>query len=214
MLPDGQIPLLQARRMSPSDCLSHLTIEQVLNIQATIWKLERKWALSRSSSPTGMKALELSLMLLSRIIKEMATYFGAFAKMQDVLTAATTQLAAATKERAKEFYATKMKFDIDITNPLILVPRGTNSEDYLYLDLGRIIVSNTINPAGEELVDTMKIKVVKLNLQTFQEDFSSVLFLHTDISVGLSRPISQNEGHVVPDLAVSAARKHLTNKLD
>lgn len=123
--------------------------------------------------------------------------------MQDVLTAATSQLAAATVERAKDFYATKMKFDVDITNPLVIIPRGTRHEDYLYLDLGRILVNNNITPVGEELVDTMRIKVVQLNLQTFQSDFTSVLFLHTDINMDLSRPISLNQDHKIPDLQVS-----------
>jgi hypothetical protein len=145
---------------------------------------------------------EDSLLTWLRIMKEIATYFGAFSKMQDVLVAATSQLAAATAERAKDFYATKMKFDVDITNPLVIVPLGTDYEDHLYLDLGRIIVDNTIAPLGDQLVDTMHIKVVQLNVKTFQRDFTSVLFLHTDINVDLSRPISLNENHAIPDLQV------------
>jgi len=155
----------------------------------------------------GAKMGSVRAVFTNRIVKEVATYFSAFAKMQDVFSAATTQLAAATVERAKEFSATRMKLDVHITNPLVIVPRGTDSKEYLSLDLGCIIIHNEILPvtpsskdAAEELIDLMKIKVEKFNLQTHQEDFDSVLFLHTNIDVDFSRPISENLSHAIPDM--------------
>lgn len=147
-------------------------------------------------------------------MKEVATYFGAFSKMQEVLASATTVLAETTMERAKEFSETRMKIDVDITNPVVIIPRATSdTENYFYLDLGRIVIKNSLAPAPRpkelpagaefsETLDNMKIEVVQLNLQTFQSEFQSVLFLHTNITVDFSRPISRNADHLIPDVKV------------
>jgi hypothetical protein len=134
--------------------------------------------------------------------------------MQDVISSAGTVLAETTLERAKEFSETRMKIDVDITNPVVIIPRATDdSENYFYLDLGRIVIKNSINPAPRpaglpattefsELLDHMRIEVVRLNLQTVQSHFKAVLFLHTNISVDFSRPITQNLEHFIPDIQV------------
>jgi hypothetical protein len=59
-----------------------------------------------------------------------------------------------------------------------------------------------VKQVGVEEIDNIAINVVKLNLETFQGDFRSTLFLHTDIDVLLARPISENREHVIPDLEV------------
>lgn len=162
----------------------------------------------------GVKMGAVKVVFTNRIVKEVATYFGAFAKMQDVLSSATTALAETTIERAKEFSETRMKIYVDITNPVVIIPRATSdAENYFYLDLGRIVIKNQIVPASRpqglpasqdfsESLDHMKIEVVRLNLQTFQSDFQAVLFLHTNISVDFLRPITRNADHLIPDVQV------------
>lgn len=134
--------------------------------------------------------------------------------MQDVLSSATTALAETTLERAKEFSETRMKIDVDITNPVVIIPRATDdTENYFYFDLGRIVIKNEIKPAPRpegleasqefsESLDHMKIEVIKLNVQTFQTDFKAVLFLETNIGVDFCRPISRNADHLIPDVQV------------
>lgn len=47
---------------------------------------------------------------------------------------------------------TKMKLNVDVSNPLFIVPRNTkNSEEYLQLDLGRIIISNNLHSSAGEV---------------------------------------------------------------
>lgn len=85
------------------------------------------------------------LKLTSRFVQELVTYFGTFAKIQEIISGPARRMQRAALESVKESAAAaaaaespmKMNLRIDVGNPFVLVPVSYNTKDrYLLLDLG------------------------------------------------------------------------------
>lgn len=111
----------------------------------------------------------------TRVIQEIVTYFGKFAKIQEIIALTAQNVQEATKQIITTPPTIKMKLDVDIGNPYLVVPASTHVQDhYFCLDLGirfisisltssgHISLHNEITPRGVELVDTIKVNVYKV----------------------------------------------------
>jgi hypothetical protein len=73
-----------------------------------------------------------------RIIQEIVTYFGKFAKIQEIIALTAQNVQEATKQIITTPPTIKMKLRVDISNPYLVVPRSSEVKDQLLLlDLGK-----------------------------------------------------------------------------
>lgn len=82
--------------------------------------------------------------------------------MRELLSAATAALAAAVASGIQAAGQQKIKLDIDVSNPFILVPRSSTSKDHLLLDLGKISLSNKFIMHEQVEIDQISVIVSQL----------------------------------------------------
>lgn len=71
-------------------------------------------------------------------MKELRGYFSVFSEIKEQVALAANQVAMKTAEIVKERSTHRLKLDIDIANPIIIVPQASDNETcYLSLDLGK-----------------------------------------------------------------------------
>lgn len=146
---------------------------------------------------------------VSRLTKELGSYFGAFSQMREVTSAAASYYYTQSKQAVRAAStAVKLHLDIAIANPYLVVPSSSTSlKERLVLDLGRISVKNkfeVVHPT-RVVIDEMKVSVESFNLRTESADGVIPIIGHTDVSVGLRRAVEHNEGHHVPDIELAVA---------
>lgn len=80
----------------------------------------------------AVKVASLKTVFTNRIVEEIIAYFGAFAEINAAILSATTQVAAAAAEAAKKTQeaAPKMKLDILVSNPIVVVPQNSFTKDH------------------------------------------------------------------------------------
>lgn len=145
--------------------------------------------------------------------------------MRELLSAATAALAAAVASGIQAAGQQKIKLDIDVSNPFILVPRSSKSKDHLLLDLGKISLSNKFIMHEQVEIDQISVMVSQLKAisstysitvallgfpndgidfgsVTLQKELSTQVIKDTNIKVILKRSIANNESHIVPDIDV------------
>eukprot|EP01122_Echinamoeba_exundans_P003714 TRINITY_DN1378_c0_g1_i1.p1 TRINITY_DN1378_c0_g1~~TRINITY_DN1378_c0_g1_i1.p1 ORF type:complete len:3355 (-),score=763.88 TRINITY_DN1378_c0_g1_i1:110-10174(-) len=144
---------------------------------------------------------------VNRLVKELGSYFGAFAQMREVTAAAASYYYTQSKEAVKAASsAVKLHLDIVIGNPYVVVPSTSDSaEEQLILDLGRISIKNKFDRVDPHrvIVDDMKVSVESFNLRTEKRGTVTPIIGKTDLIVGLRRAVERNERHWVPDLELA-----------
>jgi len=139
----------------------------------------------------------------NRLIEEVIAYFQAFSRIRELISYAANQVVQAATDLVKETATSILHLEVDVDSPVIRVPISSqNSEHYLSLALGHIQVRNTIEDESGVVVDNMMIKVLQSNVKTHQIDVVNTLFLETDISITITRPIHTTDYHSVPSLRV------------
>ncbi|XP_020689359.2 uncharacterized protein LOC110104544 [Dendrobium catenatum] len=112
---------------------------------------------------------EVRIVFLNRFVQEVLSYFmglvpsdsESFVKLEDHAT--NSEKKVPTREITG---SPALKLDLSLTRPIILMPRRTDSDDYLKLDALHITVQNTFKWLGDDKndinavhVDIMTIKV-------------------------------------------------------
>lgn len=88
----------------------------------------------------------------------MVGYFGAFSKIQEIISDAATKVVTATSEIVKENSASKISLSVDVKTPVIFVPLNSGDhKNFLSLELGNISLRNKIIETEYEILDDMKI---------------------------------------------------------
>lgn len=66
------------------------------------------------------------------------TYFGKFQKIQEIIALTAQNVQEATKQMIVTPPTIKMKLNVDIGNPYLLLPKDTKTKDhFVQLDLGK-----------------------------------------------------------------------------
>eukprot|EP01127_Copromyxa_protea_P021271 TRINITY_DN7272_c0_g1_i1.p1 TRINITY_DN7272_c0_g1~~TRINITY_DN7272_c0_g1_i1.p1 ORF type:complete len:3025 (-),score=744.59 TRINITY_DN7272_c0_g1_i1:27-7853(-) len=154
----------------------------------------------------GIKMASIKVVFVNRFVQEIITYFGTFAKIQEIIAGPAQRMQQAALDSVKETATAtsetpvKLSLDINVGNPLVIVPViSTEKDKYLMLDLGNIQLGNRIETRGKELVDHMNIKVANVNLKTVGDpQYSPSLFLPCSIALNVSRPITPDVTHQIP----------------
>ncbi|KAK4786568.1 hypothetical protein SAY86_010401 [Trapa natans] len=156
---------------------------------------------------------EVRIVYLNRFIQEVVSYFMGLVPSDSKDIVKLNDQATNTE---KSFTASEiagspaMKLGLSLRSPIILMPRHTDSLDYLKLDVVNITVENTfhwnsgsrkeINAVHVEIM-TISVKDINLNVGTGSEIGESIIRDVKGISIVISRAL-RDLLHKIPDIEV------------
>ncbi|EOA17894.1 hypothetical protein CARUB_v10006303mg [Capsella rubella] len=157
---------------------------------------------------------EVRIVYLNRFIQEVAEYFMGLVpsdskgvvKMKDQITDSEKWFTTSEIEGSPA-----LKLDLSLKKPIIVMPRHTDSPDYLKLDIVHITVNNTFqwfagdkNELNAVHVETMKVMVMDINLNvgSGSEIGESIIQDVKGVSVTINRSL-RDLLHQTPSIEVS-----------
>ncbi|CAH8391411.1 unnamed protein product [Eruca vesicaria subsp. sativa] len=157
---------------------------------------------------------EVRIVYLNRFIQEVAEYFMGLVpsdskgvvKMKDQITDSEKWFTTSEIDGSPA-----LKLDLSLKKPIILMPRHTESPDYLKLDVVHITVTNTFqwfagdkNELNAVHMETMKVMVMDINLNVGSgaEIGESIIQDVNGVSVTINRSL-RDLLHQIPSIEVS-----------
>ena len=103
---------------------------------------------------------------LTRFFRRIGNYFNEFSQMQKILQATANKAKERAQQQANEI--TKVIIlDIKIANPKFIVPKASESNEFILANLGDISINNEIIPKeNSELLDCIKVSISSISLLT------------------------------------------------
>jgi hypothetical protein len=145
----------------------------------------------------------LRIVVLFRIIDEIITYLTAFTSMLGVI--GYLQAAKSTDEPEP-----KTKLNVQVSSPIIYVPRNTESREHLSITLGETTVSNRLDSIAGVNYDFMTVLIKGLALRAFVKNPEQTGMVQRsfidglDLGLNINRAIEGNEDHILPDVDISS----------
>ncbi|KAL8266737.1 hypothetical protein R6Q59_004081 [Mikania micrantha] len=170
---------------------------------------------------------EVRLVYLNRFIQEIISYFMGLVptnsvdvvKVKDQVTDSEKWVKTSEIEGAPA-----VKLDLSLRKPIILMPRRTDSQDYLKLDIVHITVQNTFQWFGGTKKDmnavhldimTVKVEDINLNVGTGTELGESIIHDVKGVSIIISRSL-RDLLHQIPStevaIKIDVLKSALSNK--
>ncbi|KNC49731.1 uncharacterized protein AMSG_06001 [Thecamonas trahens ATCC 50062] len=99
--------------------------------------------------------------------------------------------ARARAKRDKRFTPPpKLKLDIVVQSPTLVMPRSSHGKAHIVADLGRITVSNSLKPSSSRLLlDTWRLAISNMHLTSVALDEPLRIIESIDIALAASRPL-------------------------
>eukprot|EP01122_Echinamoeba_exundans_P011264 TRINITY_DN4424_c0_g1_i1.p1 TRINITY_DN4424_c0_g1~~TRINITY_DN4424_c0_g1_i1.p1 ORF type:complete len:3569 (-),score=802.37 TRINITY_DN4424_c0_g1_i1:9-9890(-) len=147
---------------------------------------------------------KLRLVAVQRIFAEVLTYFQGLMKMRAFLGKKPPKPGSATQKKDKS----GIKLNLEIANPLIIVPQNSGQDDHMCLDLGKITVTNRQTTESDMKIEAFDLSMTDMNIQCFLASektgqiISCPLFSGIDVDVVLKRSLTRDLDHRLPDLQV------------
>jgi hypothetical protein len=159
-----------------------------------------------------MSSLQVNFVNAS--IQELVVYFGAFDKMRKAIELTTAYYYNASIDAVRQAAeaATKVRLQVTIQNPTIVVPQSSTNSRHILLDLGKITLHNSWQTldTGVEL-ETMEATVTGLNLKALTDPSATDLVKNlrvindSNLNAIIKRPLSGNSSNSSPSLALEAS---------
>ncbi|XP_039123130.1 uncharacterized protein LOC120259563 isoform X5 [Dioscorea cayenensis subsp. rotundata] len=170
---------------------------------------------------------EVRIVYLNRFVQEVASYFMGLApsnvesvvKLKDHISNSEKWVTKSEIEGSPA-----LKLDLSLTNPIILMPRRTDSSDYLKLDVLHITIQNTFHWLGGSKNDmnavhmeilTIKVKDINLSVGFDSVSGENIIQDVKGLSVIVQRSL-RDMLHLIPtteaDIKVEELKASLSNK--
>jgi hypothetical protein len=147
---------------------------------------------------------KLRLVAVQRIFAEVLTYFQGLMKMKAFLGKKPPKPGSASQKKEKS----GIKLNLEIANPIIIVPQNSGQDDHMCLDLGKITVTNRQITESEMKIEAFDLVMTDMNIQCFLASektgqiVSCPLFSGIDVDVVLKRSLTRDVDHRLPDIQV------------
>lgn len=159
--------------------------KQILSVSSDVFRLEftqfnrsdeeRKLMTANDVDMAVMiKIAQVNFVFLNIWVTSLLDWLGPFqAAAQDAASQAGAAAAAGTLESVKNLHAqaTKMKFNIDISAPVVMIPQNSRSKEFLLADFGNLSILNkfvTISApdlsSTDAIVDEMIVKLADMKV--------------------------------------------------
>ena len=96
-----------------------------------------------------------------------------------------------------------MKYEIVIKNPIVMVPRNSNSEEVIQADLGKIYLKNQLQLDPLHNSEIIHLQISSINLTTGRHIagnnsmmISDTVLQRTDITMAITRPLNPLDKHL------------------
>ncbi|KAK5580128.1 hypothetical protein RB653_000141 [Dictyostelium firmibasis] len=110
----------------------------------------------------------------------------------------------------------KMKLDIVVETPVLVVPQATRSKNCLIMELGKIIISNNWQYHDKTMapMENMKIHLQDANITILSDNRSSYFLEKLTIDLGISKFLVPNTDPDVEDQSIDLSISHFAFFLD
>ncbi|KAG0317193.1 hypothetical protein BGZ99_006445, partial [Dissophora globulifera] len=157
-----------------------------------------------------LRAGSLQLTFLEEPIKQLLDYSAKFARMHVLYDSARN--AAVNQAQALQTTASKFHFDVQVSTPIVILPKDAKSRNTIVANLGQISIRNEFADDSHiegSFLDQMKLGIHSINLlsQFYFNDTVQELQILEDVDIefdmtranhkdGLSRPDMELIGHM------------------
>lgn len=156
-----------------------------IKLQLVLYNLEETVDYNSDHMKIDMKMGCAKIIFMNWFITSVLNFLDHFQTAQDRIKEASKAAAVAAKQSAVQAYeqATRIKMNIRIKAPIIIIPVDSKSQNGIMIDLGKLKITNAINNLhvesdyGPAVIDEMKIdltdvKLSKVALSTMDENES------------------------------------------
>ena len=146
----------------------------------------------------------LRAVVLFRIVDEIITYLTAFKSMLGVIG----YLQAAQSNDEPE---PKTRMTIEVSTPIIFIPRSTESREFISVSLGETMITNRLDTIAGVKYDFMTINVKGLGISAVVRNSECTglverrILENLDLCLSVNRAIEGNDDHLLPDVEVSSS---------
>jgi len=146
----------------------------------------------------------LRFVFINRFIKGITKYFLAFVKMKETLSMATEALKEAVAARIQNVQSQRIKLDLNIASPHIIVPKDSQTgENLITFDLGDIAITNEFVTNRGVDFDEISVIIAQLNVKSVTPHTGTREIVHnTTAKVKVGRVLTPNPQILVASLRV------------
>lgn len=145
-------------------------------VQVVMFNLEETSEYNSDNMKINVTMGCAKIVFLNWFISSVLNFLDHFQAVQDRIKEASKAAAEAAKQNVVAAYeqASRIKMNIKIKAPIILVPVHSRSLEALVIDLGNLKISNTINNLdvkgdhGPAVIDDMKVELSDMKLSKVQ----------------------------------------------
>ena len=151
------------------------------------------------ASVGGLRAI-----MLFRVVDEIITYLTAFKSMLGVI--GYLQAAKSTDEPEP-----KTRLFIEVSSPVVYLPRSTESREFISLALGATTITNRMDTIAGVKYDFMTVNITGLGLRAVVRNTECTglverrILDNIDLCLSVNRAIEGNDEHLLPDVEVSSS---------
>ncbi|XP_017019677.1 intermembrane lipid transfer protein Vps13-like [Drosophila kikkawai] len=159
--------------------------KDAFNCQVVLFNKEETLAYNSDDMKITVEIGCLRIIFLNWFVAGVLNFLNHFSRAQEAITQASAAAAETARQKAMDAYetATRMKLDIRIKAPIIIVPTSSRSLNALALDLGLLELTNDtveIAVANREqlaVIDEIKLRIcdVKLIKVTIMDGHESIV---------------------------------------
>lgn len=178
---------MMLQRAAP--CL--LTADEELLLSADVWLYDHQTtphsetlhdvAQQSVDVKLHMRVGGVKLMLVKRFLSDLAEFGAPFGAQQQMLASASHQAADKAQQAVQTAYerALRLRVDVVVRAPLLVVPQTSDSHFVLLADFGKLSVSNSLNLDGDDIYDDVVLCLDDVKLSTAQIDLDCLITEHS-----------------------------------
>lgn len=153
----------------------------------------------------------VKVVFVSEAVRDLLSFFSRFAQMKAVYDAASS--AASAQASQLQASQSKVKYDMLVKSPIVLLPMDVGKLDMLTAHLGELYVHNAFSKVDRRLQMSLEagLREIRLDSRIVTEGKSNDLRMlddvHIDVNVTQSDPLPAGKSEEKADTAKSSAHK-------
>lgn len=210
----GSLRDLSARDLDDpkwGECISVMGDRAAVSFEMEYWHRKSVPEFPGHQLALKVDVASLRFVVLSRLLKEMAVYASLFTRMFSMFGRASGGSGSSSRPMV-------IKFDVKAGNPLLVIPRDSDDDESVVLDLGRIEVSNKLEFTEDKkklIVDSIHVVMEGLQVVSRVGGPHSVidsppLLQRIGLEVMVVRNVTKPEGSILPDVSIATSVPNIT----
>ena len=146
----------------------------------------------------------VNVVYLKQFVTMVKDYVTSIAALKSAVDTTASAAAEVAKETIVEESVTSLiKFEIDIHNPTIIIPRNSKSSSIVVVDLGHISFHTkfSLNQEFNTVIESMNPRVSNLSIYSTRQGSKTFILKEVNLTANIQRPIKPSS-NLLPDIKV------------